>query len=681
MLCPQCLTPSGLQPAISPDGVRTWTCPNPKCKKTNIPYRYTEDYASFPSVPVCIVGNTGHGKTAYLAGTFKQLDTISNFNRWPGFLTEALDDVQYLQMREKLSRYENGISEKMTDYYDMPDPVVIRCHAIPRVGGCQLIFLDNAGEAFDDTSVKTMKSGPYLANNSTVVWLASLTDGTEQGLPTPPQELIKTVVTYKTAIANLGASTKNQTVILTLTKGERLVSLKGFPASAKAILQDDLTDRAADPWAKLEIVHHDLRDWLLTTQYAGLINQFSVGFKQLRICVISAQGREFDESEQRSFEPKAILSPLFWLWRIERPGVWVEVGVKKEFFLSLSEALRIDWPAGAVVRIQEGVHHLGSAIELKKPITLRGDGDRTGTIIRGRGGEFVFGIGTAGTVHFENLSVERIADVGDVVRIMGGTFTATSVAFKLGITPADPENKYPIGNGLSAGKNTTVTLKACHFQGNGRAGLWGFGSAKLELTDCSIHANKHGMILTAACAATVLRTSFDSNRHHGIWIHDQCRLDMIEGRSNANKKEGLRAVGTARIALMGVACVGNLGRGVELRDNTEAKIDGGQFHGNRDGIALIGESRAEIVRIAAQGNVVSGVVSQENSGGKLANATLTGNAAYGLHLGGNSTLDAKACETRGNTVGGGLVEKTVHGRVSVVDCGQILDKRRNRFGL
>ncbi len=412
-----------------------------------------------------------------------------------------------------------------------------------------------------------------------------------------------------------------------------------------------------------------------------MINQFTFGFKQLRICVVSAQGREFDESEQRSFEPKAILSPLFWLWRIERPGVWVEVGDKKEFFLSLSEALRSDWPSGAVVRIGEGIHYLAAAVELKKPITLRGDGDRTATTIRGRGGEFVFGIGTAGTVHFENLTIERIADAGDVVRVMGGAFTAQSVAFKQGIVPADAGSKHPIGNGLSAGKNAMVTLKACHFQGNGRTGLWGFGSAQLTLADCVHSNNKHGLMLTGACVATALRTAFESNRHHGIWIHDQCRLEMTGGRLNANKKEGLRAVGTARIALKDVACVGNLGRGVELRENTVAKIDGGQFNGNRDGIALIGDSRAELMRIAAQENVVSGVASEGNSGGKIAEATLTGNTAYGLHLSGNSTLDAKACETRGNTLSGGLVETTVHWRVRVVDCGRILDKRRSRFGL
>ena len=679
MQCPQCLSTGGLRLIYAPDGQKVWACPGPKCKSTSIPFRYADAYADFPTVPVCLVGNTGHGKSAYLAGTFKQLDTIANFNIWSGFMIEPLDDGAYIDFRRRLSNYEFGGSEAPTQLDEHP-PAIIRCHNIPRVGGCQLIFLDNAGEVFDENAIKTIQSGSHLANASTVVWLVSLTDGIEQGLPTPAQELIKTVITYKTAIANLGAITKNQTVVLTLTKGERLESLKGFPASAKAILQEDLTDRAADPWAKLEIVHNDLRDWLLTTQYAGLINQFTVGFKQLRICVVSAQGREFDESEQRSFEPKAILSPLFWLWRTERPGVWVDVGDKKEFFLSLTEALRNEWPAGAVIRIQEGVHYLSKSVELKKPIKIRGEGDRSTTIIRGRGGEFVFGIGTGGTVEFENLTIERIEDVGDVVRVMGGAFAATSVAFRHGIAAADPESRSPIGNGLAVGKNTTVMLKACHFQGNGRAGLWGFGSVKLKLKDCTLHTNKHGMILTAACSATVLKSSFDSNQQHGIWIHDQCRLDMIEGRMNANKKDGLRAVGTSRISLTGIACIGNLGRGVELRDNTEAKIDGGQFNGNRYGIALKGESRAEAARFAAQGNVVSGVVSEENSGGKMMNATLTGNTVYGLHLSGNSTLDAKACETQGNTRAGGFVDKSVHWRVSVLDCGQILDNRRNRFG-
>lgn len=240
-----CLTQSGLQPVVSPEGVRTWTCADQKCKYANIPCRYAENHSGFPAVPVCFVGNTGHGKTAYLAASFKQFDTISNFNIWPNFFTESLDDVAYGDFRLRLAQYESG-SLEASDLGLLP-PAIVRCHNIPRVGGCQLIFLDNGGEAFDDNSLRTTQHASHLANTATVVWLASLVDGTKQGALTPTQELLRTLNIYKTAIANLGSNTKNQTVVLTLTKGERLVGLKGFPASAKAILQDDLTDRAADP--------------------------------------------------------------------------------------------------------------------------------------------------------------------------------------------------------------------------------------------------------------------------------------------------------------------------------------------------------------------------------------------------------------------------------------------------
>jgi len=662
--------------------VRTWTCADQKCRKANVPYRYTEDYEGFPAVPVCVVGNTGHGKSAYLAGTFKQLDTISNFNVWPGFLTDALDDVHYLAMRQRLARYESGEAEEGTTFQDIPEPVIVRCENIPRVGGCQLIFLDNAGEAFDDTSVKTMKSGPYLANVSTVVWLVSLTDGSGPDGRTTPHELIKTITSYRTAISNLGSTTKRQTVILTLTKGERFKTWPGFPESAKKILSDDLTDRESDPWAKLEIVHRDLHAWLLTTQYAGLLNQFIAGFKQVRVCIVSAQGREFDGIEQRSFEPKAILGPLFWLWRIERPGVWVEDGAKREFFLSLAEALRKEWAAGTVVRIQEGIHHLPAPVDLKRPITILGEGaNRSATILRGRGGDYVFGIATAGTVAFENFTVERSADVGDVVRVMGGTFTAQSVAFRQGIASAEPDARSPIGNGLAAGKNSEIRLKACLFQGNGRAGLWGFGTAKLDLADCALQGNKHGLMLTAACTALAKRTAFESNRHHGILIHDKCRIEVAEGRSSANGKDGLRAIGTARVVLTGVVYKGNTGRGLELRDFAEAKIQDGQFSGNADGVVLIGDARAEMLRIEAQENAAGGVLAGERSGGTIANSNLASNATYGLHLSGDTTLEASACETRGNGKAGCLVDAGVHRRVRVAGCGTVSDLRRSRFGL
>lgn len=694
-LCPRCLAVTPFTQVTTPDGEKYWHCTSPDCleqrqagAEANIPFRYTERYDAFPPVPFCLMGGTAQGKTRFLVALFDQLEKAAT--RWPGFYADPLDTLQFDQLQARMQDYLTGQEEFGSQFADIPEPMVIRYSGIPRVGGCQVIYFDNAGEAFYESSATFRRTNGFLTRSPAVVWTVSLrerdtsSDDSDRLADVRPYDLERVLNNYTTAMATLGGGPQHHTLVLTLTKGERLVPLAGFPESATRLLQDDLLDSAADPWGKLERVSADLTAWLATTRYGGLLNRLRATFKVVRVCVVSAQGREFDvNAPPREFEPKAVLAPLFWLWRTDRPAVTVERNGTGSVYLSVAEAFAAGIPPGSVVRLGPGEHRVDHPLRVQGPVSILGESPEQ-TFLIGTGGrpgeEFVLGIGGTGEVRLSNLTMERRGAVsGDVVRMMGGKLLAERVRFRGG---REVDEKSQIGCGLVIGRGASGTLRQCVFQDNARSGLWVFTTTtdQVVAAECVGRNNRTGLFVTGAGKVRTDNCRWDGNRY-GVRLTDQGQLTARGGGAANNRKDGVQASGDSRLSLDDFSSTGNTQNGVEFQVAAGGTLSGGRFTNNTTGVQVGGQCRVEIDKAEVSDNRGDGLVFNEQSGGAVTGGTIAGNDGYGFALNAGVTVDCKDVRTAGNRSGHWKVAKTVPKFTRVVNCGTGRDDRpRGIFG-
>ncbi len=686
-LCPRCLSVSAFSEVTTPDGEKYWHCSSPDCREyrqagaeANIPYRYTERYDHFPPVPFCLIGGSGQGKTRFLVSLFDQLHQAAG--HWPDFYPDPLDTLQFDMLQQKLQDYLAGQEEAGSTFADIPEPMVIRYSGIPRVGGCQVIFFDNAGEAFNESSATFRRTSGFLRRSPSVVWTVSLR---ERDVNDPDRitdlrvyDLERVLNNYTTAMATLGGDPRTHTLVVTLTKGERLVGLPGFPDSARQLLDaDDLLDAAADPWAKLEKVSDDLLAWLDTTRYRGLLNRLRATFKSVRVCVVSAQGREFDPNEPpRNFEPKAVLAPLFWLWRTDRPTVTVERNGESAVYLSAAEAFAALRP-NSTVRLGPGVHLLPTPVKLPAPVSVVGDSPEQ-TFLVGSGSrpgeEFVLGVGTSGEVRLSNLTVERRGDVsGDVVRLVAGKVFADRVRFRGG---READEKSPVGCGLVIGRGAGGELRHCTFQDNARSGLWVFtaGAERVAVSECTGRNNRTGLYVTQAGKVAADGCRWDGNRY-GVRVTDQGRCVARGGGAANNRKDGVEVSGDGHVTLADFAATGNTRNGLEFQGAAGGTVSGGQYTTSATGVHVGGQSKVTVERAEVSDNREDGLVFADQSEGTVTGGTVAGNGGYGVSLLGTVTVDCKDVRTAGNKSGGWRVAKTVPKLTRVLNCGAGRDDR------
>ncbi len=683
-LCPRCLTAVPLAKITTPDGETYWKCPADGCGMDTIPYRYVEKYDQFPPLPFALIGGTAQGKTRFLYALFGQLEKLEQEgDHWPGFFSDPLDTEQYDRLRAKLADYQGGHEERASDANDIPDPMIVRYTGIPRVGGCQLIYFDNSGEVFTKTAAEFRRTSGFLKRSPTLVWTVSLRekylrpDDPDALADYPPHELLRILGNYQQAMATLGDSPKDHTLILTLTKGERLQVLPGFPDTAKRVLADDVF-ATPDPWATLEGVSDALTGWLLTTPYRGLITRLRSEFKAVRVCVVSAQGREYDPDEPpRPFEPKAVLSPLLWLWRADRPSVTVEQNGVSKVYLSAADAFAAVRP-GAKVQLGRGEHVLDAPVKVHGPLAISGDGPEH-TFLIGTGSrpgeEFVLGIGGTDDVRVSDVTVERRGPAGgDVVRVMSGRLTAERVRFRGG---KEVDKDSPIGSGLVVGRGGTASARGCHFLDNARCGAWVFAARgdRIELTACTGRNNRHGLRVTGAGAVAADGCAWEQNRAYGVWVMEQGRLTAAGGSAAGNHKDGVRVGGDARMELTAFTATGNRGSGLVFCEAGGGRVVGGKFTTNTTGVQVGGQCQVQIDKAEVSDNRGDGLVFDEQSGGAVTGGTIAGNDGYGFALNGAVTVDCKDVRTAGNKSGHWKIAKTVPKLTRVVNCGTGRDDR------
>src|SRR4051812_2264215 len=423
MLCPHCLRPGDLQLADDPDQGRVLRCPNPGCDYPTVPVLYGEDYHAHPPTPVSIVGLSGHGKTVFIESLLQEIQQLGA--RWSesGFFFTWLDEIQMRNAYKRIRALREGQLPKGTKTV-FQQPQVLRLSNIPRVGGSQLVIFDTGGEAFLD-SATLADAGKYVRHSSAVIWLLSLKKGDPYDTPDDVNQMM---TVYLQTMSRMGGRTQDQTLVLVLTKGDELLHRPDLPESARTALATADYSPAGPVWPVLEEASADLENWLKSEKcgYHNLVNLVKSRFKAVRYAVVSAQGAPSDgASLQFGLMPRGVLAPLLWLWRLNREPITVQNGKAPALYLNATEAIL--GADGGEVQLEAGTYRFPAALNLRKPVTVRGRGPGR-TVLEVEHPGYGIGVAAAGTVAFHGLTLRRTGPhPGDVVRVLQGQLDLADV--------------------------------------------------------------------------------------------------------------------------------------------------------------------------------------------------------------------------------------------------------------
>ena len=591
MLCPVCLRDvNRFDESVDERGVPILTCP--ACSAPNIPLLYQEEYEKHPAIVLSIIGLTHHGKTVYITSLIDELERLGA--SWDGFFCNWLDETQLRVIRKRLQEIAAGrLPDATRSVFQRPQ--VVRLSNIPRVGGCQLLIYDTGGETFE-TVDGIREAGKYVFHSNSIVWLMSLQKDDLQ----THQILSDTMTIYTQAMATMKANTRNQNLIIALTKGDLLLQVADLPQSARDFLNNDVLDPRHDPWQRLEKLSSDLENWLKNSGYHNMVNTARNRFKSVRYCIVSAQGSHAtDQKLKLQIMPRGVLAPLFWLWRDSRPMIQLQTSSSTQNYLSLDEAIA-DAPAGATLRIPAGNYVIPKRIEIRQPITIVGEGNDL-TTLRVMADKFSVGIKTSGVVTFRNLVIERAgAAAADVIRVMDGelhldkctilnAISAPRVAQGSGIILTGKASLSMIDSrierceafGLSMLGQSHAKISRSKFIANHRAGvMWSDGSSG-QIVESISQDNKDGLRVQSSGAVIMSLNRCLSNRRNGILIENSPDVDMNDNVCQDNAEQGIEILGESSVQLRDNQCLRNQIHGILIGGPAKAGLENNLIEWNR----------------------------------------------------------------------------------------------------
>ncbi|VTS08432.1 right-handed parallel beta-helix repeat-containing protein [Tuwongella immobilis] len=629
MRCPYCYGEvARFEEIEDPSGGRSLSCPRMECRAQNIPMLYQRDYHRYPPMPCSIIGLSNHGKTEYINALLDEFDRIGR--DWPGFHYHWLSETALREARNRLEDRAAGRLSNATRSV-FPDPQMLRLANVPNIGGNHLIIYDTGGETFEDAGL-LRDAGRYVRNSPSIIWLVSLSDLDR------PTQLSDMLTIYQQAMIEMGGNPKQQTLILVLTKGDLLLEMPELPASCSEFLQNDRLDPRGDSWGRLQQISDDLERWLTQSGYHNLVNFSRESFREVRYCIVSALGTSADGSRMEVAPmPRGVMAPIFWLWRSQHSGVWVQVGQQRSLYLSLPEAIQAA-PAGAIITLEPGTYLLPEPIVSRRTLRLHGSGLEN-TIIRCMKDEYVIHSHApeAGGLELRNLTIEHAGNAGaDVVRVTSGkvlmercrirggrsegtgtTGSGLIVSGGMNGRLVQCEFTYNQGDGVQVHRNASLELIGCLCQFNERSGIHWLSDGKATITQTRCLNNKRGIRMERTQNAAITGNFLMDNTEYGIDLRDGSHGKIEQNRIEGNRIHGIRLVRDANWQLHKNACKKNTQAGIALTESAKGMLVQNECIENLVGILYQGQAELDAEENRCVQNQRAGIVLEGNSGGRL----------------------------------------------------------------
>ncbi len=306
MICPSCLVDVDKFDAKSPHKESPgFKCPY--CKEP-VPENYVADYKEYPPIVFFLMDLAGHGKSIYLARLFVEFETVGR--KWLEFFYTPIQERFLEAVRIRQHALEQGKTPESTRKL-FTRPAVVRLDGVPGLGKCQLLIYDYPVETEPDPRDMKLLSG-YIGRNQVVVLLLSLQDLES------PAELTDFLTRYSETLNNLGQSSREQTLIVALTKGDRLLQMEELPEYIrKSILGEySSADDEKDVLGELSGI---VEAWLGTRQETmNFVRRSKTEFKN--VLYTTTVGMIEEEVEESAPRPAiGVWWPLRLVWKTQQP--------------------------------------------------------------------------------------------------------------------------------------------------------------------------------------------------------------------------------------------------------------------------------------------------------------------------------------------------------------------------
>lgn len=313
MICPYCLEDVKLT-RHQEDGAVFYTCPI--CGQAeSIPPLYVEEYDLYPPIVMNAIGFRGHGKTVYFSCLFHALYQNTLSKHWEGFYTMSLDEESLETVNRNRKMLEEGLLPASTQRI-FPRPTMVRLSGIPIFGSRTLLFYDTGGEAFERSN-QIRQYARFVKRATTAVLLISVGD-----LKNPAEETHNLLNTYVVSMSEMGAETKNQSLLIVYTKADVLQEklqkkLEEYPELLQALQEGSLEAlknlktymRSVQKVSKM--LARFTSDALGASNFANFAED---KFRSVDYSIVSALGACPAEGHLKvAIQPRRIMDPLLWV--------------------------------------------------------------------------------------------------------------------------------------------------------------------------------------------------------------------------------------------------------------------------------------------------------------------------------------------------------------------------------
>lgn len=306
VLCPYCLERDSIS-KVDQNEERQFTCDHCNMR---VPPEYMKN-ARIPREVISAVGFRGHGKTVYFASLFHTMNALASF--WPGFYTFAIDEKSLDIVKQNSKLLKTGELPAATPM-NFPIPTIVRFSNMPSLGDRFFLFYDTSGEAYARQSA-LIQYASFVRRSRAVIFLLSLDD-----LEHDDQKMHELLSTYVQGLTELDGNTKNQHLIVVLSKGDRMEKRLEGHEDIWQYLEDGRLDKLGNEKLGnyingMKRVSRNLRDFVRDDLgEAQFLNFAGDRFKSVEFSIVSALGAEPTGNRlQAEITPKRIIDPILWV--------------------------------------------------------------------------------------------------------------------------------------------------------------------------------------------------------------------------------------------------------------------------------------------------------------------------------------------------------------------------------
>ncbi len=234
------------------------------------------------------------------------------------------------------------------------------------------------------------------------------------------------------------------------------------------------------------------------------------------------------------------------------------------------------------------------------------------------------------------------APAGAVICIPAGTWTgAISITKSLTLRGTDAGKTVIIGKkewmpaiAVTSPTNVqtvSVTIAKMTISGSGD-GIGGNGNVHLNITDCSLSANRStGLNLQGAARADLTGCILTGN-FQGVIAVDSSWVTITSSTVSKNKNTGIKLMGNAYVEISNSTISDNF-YGAEIETSNDADISNTTFSGNQfDGMDIYGSPRVTITGCEVSGSGRNGIAIGNTANVSITDCTISGNATTGILL-------------------------------------------------